>query len=1010
MGGVVKTVLKVASVVAAVALAIPSGGTSLLAATLGVSAAAATGIAAGLALGSSLLFRPKAPKTSAASMDRLQANIDPRAPRKFVLGRTAMATDIRDQEFSDDQSRLHRFIVLASHQVAEISELWLDDKLAWTATGGITSEFDSYLGVEGYTLGSAANAKNISPRMGATRRYTGLAYLYLRFKLTGNSKKSESPFAQSVPSRVTIVGKGALCYDPRRDSTVPGGSGSMRANDQSTWAWDDNACRNPAIQLLWYLLGWRIQNPATGEWRLAVGKGIPAARIDIASFITAANLCDEPVTLASGGTQPRYRSDALFSEADATSTVLDQLKAAMNAELDDVDGKIRITVLHNDLATPVASFSEDDVLSGFTWEQTAPLDEMYNVVRGTYIDPSDASLYQSVEFPEVRIPSPDGIDRIETVNFQAVQDARQAQRLAKQRVARMLYSGRFSATFSYRAWKVQKNDVIRLSFAPLGWTNKLFRVVETAVQVDGQVPMVLQVENADIYLWDRDERASVQPVQPTSYDPYLNPVYQDVADPKYDDGTSINDLRPAEPGATDGMSPDEAALLAQLELDTAQALINIAAAEATITQMQTDVAELSADILAAEGAIDTVEATQVTHGAAITTLQTTANTQAGQLATLTTGLSTANANISTAQSAITGLNASVASINSALSSQGSSITTMQTAITTLEGDAAILETQVNAGGGNLLTNTDFAGVPTSAAAGIVPAGWATAAGSGHVVEFQTNGRTVDDKVTGENNLSIWQPNTNPSGFAYWGQEIEVEAGKWYDVSCYAAAHRCDVRLYMNWKDASGDETLGFPNTGNITPATGGKTLDQWTRISFKVQAPAGAVRARFDMRKMATKTGSTSYAWFMRPQVKETKESSASPLAYSPGSGRAMIEQQAQALSTLTTQYASLSTAVSTQGVTITSQQTAITTINGNITTLFGRWGFEIDVNGYVSGMVMNNNGSRADLTFRSDKVRFIPPGGNGSAGKYIVIDGSGRTTDYILSGGVRVVEIGWIN
>ena len=60
--------------------------------------------------------------------------------------------------------------------------------------------------------------------------------------------------------------------------------------------------------------------------------------------------------------------------------------------------------------------------------------------------------------------------------------------------------------------------------------------------------------------------------------------------------------------------------------------------------------------------------------------------------------------------------------------------------------------------------------------------------------------------------------------------------------------------------------------------------------------------------------------------------------------------------------------------------------------------------------MKLLNNGPVVDLTIQSNRLKMIPPGGNGSDGKYIVIDGNGRTTDYILSGGVRVVEIGWIN
>jgi hypothetical protein len=518
---VIRTVVTIAALVAAVALAVPTGGGSLLAVGLGISATAATALTIGLGITSSLLAKkPKAPSTSDNAKDRLQVSIDPRTPRKFVFGRTAMATDLRDQEIiGSDQSYVDRFIVVASHTVQSIEEIWFDDKIAWSSTGGVTGDSSGYLTVQTILEGSAGNAINISARMGSTRRYTGLAYVYLRFKLTGNTKKVTSPFQQSLPSRMTIVGKGAKVYDPRLDSTVTGGSGSHRSDDQSTWAWNDSASRNPALQMLWYLLGWRIND------KLAVGKGIPPARINLESFITAANACDETVSLAAGGTEPRYRGDGVFSEGDPTGTVLEQLKATMNAELDDIDGRLRLLVLANDLATPIADFSEDDILDDFNWDQTTSLDDTFNILRGTYIDPSTNSLYQAVDYPEVRIDSPDGIDRIETVDLQLVQSPSQAQRLAKQRVARMLYSGMFTATFGHRAWKVQRADVIRLSFAALGFTNKLFRVVDTSVQVDGQVPMTLREEHADIYLWDEEEAPAVAAVAPTTYDPAKDALY-----------------------------------------------------------------------------------------------------------------------------------------------------------------------------------------------------------------------------------------------------------------------------------------------------------------------------------------------------------------------------------------------------------------------------------------------------------------------------------------------------
>ncbi|MGL4640533.1 MAG: hypothetical protein ACRCVX_12495 [Shewanella sp.] len=461
--------------------------------------------------------------TSNADRNRLNATLDPSAPRTIVYGRTAMATDIRDEEYSGSkQEFLHRFIVCASHKVQSIESIYFDDKLAWTSSGGSQGEYAGYLTVTPILEGSAANAINISPRMGASRRYTGLAYLHFRYKLTGNSKKSESPFSQSIPTRITIIGNGMRCYDPRLDSSV-GGNGSQRADNQATWVWDDNGARNPALQLLNYLLGYRING------KLAVGKGIPADRIDMQSFIVAANICDEPVSLAAGGFEPRYRTDGVFSEFDDMDLVLNQFKQSMNAVVDDADGSIRLTILHNNLAFPVATFGLDDIIGDVSWNPVTPLEDIPTVVRGTYTDPSSNSLYQSVSYPEVVGQSVDGIERPLLLDFPLVQSASQPQRLAKLQLKRAQYGATFSATFQFTAWRVQKNDVIRLNFAPLGYVNKLFRVVETAVNIDGTVPMVLREENAGIYAWLNDDQPAIPAIASVPFDPANNPIVQGIA-------------------------------------------------------------------------------------------------------------------------------------------------------------------------------------------------------------------------------------------------------------------------------------------------------------------------------------------------------------------------------------------------------------------------------------------------------------------------------------------------
>jgi hypothetical protein len=322
-----------------------------------------------------------------------------------------------------------------------------------------------------------------------------------------------------LPSRVTVIGDGAPLYDPRKDSTIPGGSGSHRATDQSTWGAYTNAddTDNPALQLLWWLLGWEINN------KLSVGCGVPYTRIDMESFITAANACDENVTLAIGGTQKRYRTSGTASDADDRMEIINNLLASMNGTLRDNGGKLTVTAMKNDLADYVLTFNEGDMLGEFDWQQTRGLTENYNIARGRYVDPSANSLYQMVDYPEVGFAAPDGIERVMSLDLPYVEDGRRAQRIAKQVLQRNQYRGMFSTTFNAKALGCQVGDVVRVSLEALGWSNKLFRVVSQEIRFDGQVPMALVEENAAIYAWDANDVAPITPTAPTIYNPLNSP-------------------------------------------------------------------------------------------------------------------------------------------------------------------------------------------------------------------------------------------------------------------------------------------------------------------------------------------------------------------------------------------------------------------------------------------------------------------------------------------------------
>jgi hypothetical protein len=129
-----------------------------------------------------------------------------------------------------------------------------------------------------------------------------------------------------------------------------------------------------------------------------------------------------------------------------------------------------------------------------------------------------------VDYPEIRLASIDGMDRVMAMDLPLVQSPSQAQRLAKQALQRAQYPGTFAADFTARGWAVQIGDPVKLTFSALGWSNKLFRVTEQTIRPDGVCPLVLREEDESIYAWDRDERPAVRVANPNEYNPLLAPL------------------------------------------------------------------------------------------------------------------------------------------------------------------------------------------------------------------------------------------------------------------------------------------------------------------------------------------------------------------------------------------------------------------------------------------------------------------------------------------------------
>ncbi|WP_103728933.1 hypothetical protein [Novosphingobium sp. HII-3] len=435
----------------------------------------------------------------------------------------------------------------------------------------------------------------------------------------------------------------------------------------------------------------------------------------------------------------------------------------------------------------------------------------------------------------------------------------------------------------------------------------------------------------------------------------------------------------------------------------------------------------------------------VANDARITQTALALSTATTDLASLSQTVSAQGVSVSQLSQAMVTAQAQLGTLESTVATQGVSVSQLSSAMSTAQADIGTLKTQVTAGGGNLLENTEFSGdfTPWYLDYHNIPASdlW-----------FGLNPAGSPYTVPGADALGVRQIGSVGSeglSYARWGHnKVPVEGGKWYEASCWMASHRANTIIVVVWTNEAG-EYLGEINTGAFMHQGGGTSLGAFYRAVCKGQAPLAATRALFILQKYGTLPGyDDSYAWFIRPQLRETTQDAVSPLPYSPGSMRAVVNQQFSAVSTLQSTSASMATTlsahdasiaqnataissaagrvatlestvgtqgvsvsqlsqamataqgdiatlsqtVSAQGVTVSQHSQAISAVQGDVTTLFGRYAVGVDAGGRWTGLEVYGTPTGGGIDLHADYLRISRPGG-------------GARTEY--SGGVWRVYAG---
>jgi septal ring factor EnvC (AmiA/AmiB activator) len=439
-----------------------------------------------------------------------------------------------------------------------------------------------------------------------------------------------------------------------------------------------------------------------------------------------------------------------------------------------------------------------------------------------------------------------------------------------------------------------------------------------------------------------------------------------------------------------------------------------------------------------------LSSTVSTQGASVTQNANALSSLGTTVANLSSTVTAQGATVSQNASAISSLNSSYGSLSSLVSSQGSQISANATAISTTNSNLATLTSSVVAGNPNLVRNPTFANGMSD---------WV--AQTGKWLSFADTSQWGSYAY-----LDTGAYPGLPGGSTYYfvdAAPIALDPGARVTASCDADAHAYDgntayahielIFLGSNGVEVNGTRLFG-PTVAN--PWFGNPIGQNRTALRVSGTVPAGAVSVLFrfvatatdrlqnaNVRQVKVERGATMTAYsaeatavqtFKALSTLDTQYASLSTTVSTQGASitqnanalsslgstvaslsstvsahGASISQNAQAISSTNQQVANLTSTVSAQGVSISQTFNAISAVQNNVNLALARWAIRLDVNGRWIGIEANNNGSYGEIDIVADKFKISDP--NGSVGIEV---GGGSIRTYHPNGRLATRQGRW--
>jgi hypothetical protein len=456
----------------------------------------------GASMAASKLLAPKMPSFSDSSLSkRSQMVRSPISSRQIIYGTTKVSGVVVYMSTTGNKNEnLHMVVALAGHAVEEIGDVYFGEDLALTGSGSSANQGRFVGKAQIYKqLGSStqvAQPQLVSATSGLTdgkwtdaHRLRGIAYIYVN--LTWDTEV----FTNGIPNISAIV-KGKVIADPRNSTTV--------------WS------ANPALCLLDYL-------------KSDLALSMSDTEIDVESFKAAANICDEQVQVLPVSpvtNENRYECNGVLSTSESPDSNIGKLLSSMGGLIAYSGGKIVLYAAGYRI--PTVTLTEKHFAGGMSVQTRTSARDRVNAVKGVYV--SEANQWQVSDFPSIApsayYTADNSVRYWRDVVLPFTTSSSCAQRLAVIELRRAREEITFTARFRLEAMQVRAGDTVMITNEKLGWSAKVFEVMEWHFTTEGNPPnigveMTMRETASTVYDWTvADEIAVPDSPNTTLPDPY----------------------------------------------------------------------------------------------------------------------------------------------------------------------------------------------------------------------------------------------------------------------------------------------------------------------------------------------------------------------------------------------------------------------------------------------------------------------------------------------------------